>query len=55
MSPNIRFEFRDAEPCPHLDDARCLLHDDERRLLARLDRRIIDSRTELEAMQELKD
>ena len=38
-----------------LDDARHLMHDDERRLLARLDQRIIDLRTELEAMQELKD
>ena len=39
----------------HLDHARRLVHDDERRLLARLDQRIIDLRTELEAMQELKD
>ena len=43
----------------HLDYARRLVrpaqrpkHDDERRLLARLDQRIIDLRTELEAMQE---
>ncbi len=39
----------------HLDYARHLVHDDERRLLARLDQRLIDLRTELEAMQELKD
>ena len=39
----------------HLDYARRLVHDDERPLLARLDQRIIDLRTELEAMQELKD
>lgn len=35
----------------HLGYARRLVHDDERRLLARLDQRIIDLRTELEAMQ----
>lgn len=38
----------------HLDYARRLIHDDERRLLARLDQRIIDLRTELEARQELE-
>ena len=38
----------------HLDYARRLVHDDERRLLARLDQRIIDLRTELEARQELE-
>lgn len=38
----------------HLDYARRLVHDGERRLLARLDQRIIDLRTELEARQELE-
>ena len=36
----------------HLDYARRLLEADEPRLLARLDQRIVDLRTELEAMQE---
>ena len=36
----------------HLDYARRLVAPDERRLLARLDQRIVDLRTELEAMQE---
>ena len=49
--------FRKLAVAKHvvLDYARRLVHDDERPLLARLDQRIIDLRTELGATQELKD